>query len=110
MLHHPETFASLGKFQSTDWRYSALKVASRGHKKILLRKTNSKVVYEYNGSVVDLEEPQIVKRGEREIQYSKKPVVKFVRKFVYEGAIPEEEEETQNENDTAGDGSAEPTK
>jgi len=90
MLHNADTFESLGKFVSTDFRYSALKVASRGHKKILLRKTNSKIVYEYTGDVVDIE-PTIVKRGEREIRYTKKPVVKFIRKFVYDGEIPDDE-------------------
>ena len=93
MLHDPANFQSLGKFVSTDFRYSALKVASRGHTRILLRKTNTKIVYEYSGKVVDLETPQIVKRGEREIKYTKKPVVKFVRKYVYDGEIPADETE-----------------
>ena len=87
MLHDPLTFASLGKFVSTDFRYSALKVASRGHNKILLSKTNIKVIYEYSGDVLELDTPQIVKRGEREIRYTRKPVVKFVKKYVYEGDI-----------------------
>lgn len=87
MLHDPTTFASLGKYVSTDARYSALKAASRGIADIYLRKTNSKIVYHYTGSVVTLDEPQIVMRGTRQIQYTKKPVVKFLGKFVYDGDV-----------------------
>lgn len=87
MLHDPKTFTSLGKYVSTDARYSALKAASRGIEDILLRKTNSKIIYKYKGSVVTLDQPQIVKRGEREIAYTKKPVVKFIEKYVYDGDI-----------------------
>lgn len=70
-----------------------MQVASRDQApggKILLRKTNSKLVYEFTGEVVKLDKPQVVMRGEREISYSKKPVVKFVRKFMYEGDVPDE--------------------
>lgn len=45
MLHKPVSFENLGKFVSTDFRYAALKAASRGHKNILLRITNTKLVY-----------------------------------------------------------------
>jgi hypothetical protein len=90
---------SLGKYVSTDYRYAALKCASRGFKDILLRKTNSKVIYHYTGDILQLSEPQRVKRGDREIQYSKKPTVKFVNKFVYEELPIANEEE--KEQDTA---------
>lgn len=91
MLHDPRDMSSLGKYVSTDYRYAALKVASRGHKKILLRKTNSKEVREFDGDVVPLETPKQISRGDRVISYNKKPTVKYVRKFVYTGALPEEE-------------------
>ena len=87
MLHDPKTFVPLGKYVSTDARYSALKAASRGVKDICLRKTNSKIIYKYTGDIVTLDTPQIVKRGAREIVYSKKPVVKFQEKFVYSGNL-----------------------
>lgn len=87
MLHDPKTFESLGKYVSTDARYSALKAASRGVKDIYLRKTNSKIIYKYKGDVVTLDTPQVVKRGTREIKYYKKPVVKFQEKFVYQGNV-----------------------
>ena len=87
MLHDPKTFASLGKYVSTDARYSALKAASRGVEDIYLRKTNTKIIFHYKGSVVNLDKPQVVLRGTREIVYSKKPVVKFQKKFVYEGDL-----------------------
>lgn len=92
MLHDPKTFVSLGKYVSTDYRYAALKVASRGIKDIYLRKTNTKIVYVYEGKVVELETPQVVTRGERQITYTKKPTVSFVRKYVYTGDIDEEQE------------------
>lgn len=90
MLHDPKDMTSLGKYVSTDYRYAALKVASRGHKHILLRKTNSKEVREFTGDVVTLDTPKQINRGDRVISYYKKPTVKFVRKFVYSGALPEE--------------------
>jgi hypothetical protein len=39
--------------------------------KILLRRTNTKLVYVFDGKVVQLDKPQIVKRGERTIEYTK---------------------------------------
>lgn len=93
MLHDPKTFESLGKYVSTDARYSALKAASRGVKDIYLRKTNSKIIYKYKGDIVTLDTPQVVKRGSREIVYSKKPVVKFQEKFVYQGNLDLDTEE-----------------
>lgn len=90
MLHDPDDLSSLGKYQSTDFRYAALKVASRGHKKILLRKTNTKEIREFKGDVVALDKPKEINRGDRVIKYSKKPVVNFVKKWIYQGAIDEE--------------------
>lgn len=87
MLHDPKDLSSLGKYQSTDYRYAALKVASRGHKHILLRKTNTKEVREFTGDVVPLDKPKEIHRGDRVIKYTKKPVVKFVKKWVYQGDI-----------------------
>ena len=98
MLHTPGTFEALGKFQSSDARYAALKCASRGHKDILLRQTNTRLVYQYEGQIIDLETPKEVFRGDKTkpILYHKKPAVKFVKKFLYTGdaAIKDEEEAT----------------
>ena len=91
MLHDPKDLTSLGKYQSTDFRYAALKVASRGHKQILLRKTNTKEIREFTGDVVTLDTPKEIHRGDRVIKYTKKPVVKFVKKWVYSGAVDDEE-------------------
>ncbi len=87
MLHDPKDFTPLGKFVSTDYRYAALKCASRGHERILLRKTNTKEVREFAGKVVTLDTPKQITRGNpaRTITYSKKPTVKFVGKSVYAG-------------------------
>lgn len=90
MLHDPSDMSSLGKYVSTDYRYAALKVASRGHTRILLRKTNTKEIREFTGNVVTLDTPKEIHRGDRVIRYSKKPVVKFVKKWVYQGAIDDD--------------------
>jgi hypothetical protein len=89
MLHDPLTFESKGKFKSTDFRYAALKAASRGYKDIRLRITDTKLVYQFAGDIITLDKPQKVKRGEREIEYKKKPSVKFVTKYLYSGEIDE---------------------
>lgn len=90
MLHDPRDLSSLGKYQSTDFRYAALKVASRGHKQILLRKTNTKEIREFSGDRVKLDTPKEIHRGDRVIRYTNKPVVKFVKKWVYQGPIEED--------------------
>lgn len=90
MLHDPKDYSSLGKYQSTDFRYAALKVASRGYKDILLRKTNTKEIRQFEGNVVTLDTPKEIHRGDRVIRYTKKPVVKYVRRFVYQGAIDDD--------------------
>jgi hypothetical protein len=38
--------------------------------------------------VCELENPQVVQRQGREIKYTKKPKVSFVRSFIYDSAIP----------------------
>lgn len=93
MLHDPRDMSSLGKYVSTDYRYAALKVASRGHQRIMLRKTNTKEVREFTGQVVPLVNPKTINRGGREIVYNKKPAVRYVRTFVYDGKLPEDERE-----------------
>jgi hypothetical protein len=62
MLHNTDDMTSLGKYVSTDYRYAALKVASRGHRRILLRCTNSKEIREFTGEVVPLDKPKIIHR------------------------------------------------
>ena len=91
MLHDSSDMSSLGKYVSTDYRYAALKVASRGHTRILLRKTNSREIREFVGEVVTLDVPKEIHRGDRVIKYFKKPTVKFVKRWVYSGAVVETE-------------------
>lgn len=89
MLHDPSSMESLGKYVSTDYRYAALKVISRWHKhglrRILLRRTNSKEIHEFEGSVVPLPQPKVIQRAGHEIVYHHKPDAKFVKAWVYEG-------------------------
>lgn len=86
MLHSPQDMSALGRFISTDWRYAGLKAASRGHTKILLRATGTREVREFEGARVEIP-PKNITRGGRTITYTHRPQVKFVRKFVYSGAI-----------------------
>ena len=91
MLHNPSDMTSLGKYVSTDYRYAALKVASRGHRRILLRRTNSKEIREFEGDVVPLDTPKIIYRAgaTKPIEYSRKPSVKFVKAWTFAGLTPE---------------------
>lgn len=91
MLHSPPTMSCKGKFVAADYRYAALKVASRGVADIYLRKTNSREVRVFKGSIVPLDTPKEIRRGDRTITYHNKPVVKYVRKFVFDGTPPDEE-------------------
>lgn len=89
MLHSGEDMTALGRFISTDWRYAALKAASRGHKKILLRQTGTREVREFEGNRIPIEPKQIT-RGGRTITYTNRPQVKYVKKFTYAGAIDDQ--------------------
>ena len=86
MLHSAKDMTALGRFVSTDWRYAALKAASRGHAKIFLRQTGTREVREFTGDRVEIT-PKEISRGGRTIVYTHRPQVKFVRKFTYAGAI-----------------------
>lgn len=88
MLHSPGDMTALGRFISTDWRYAALKAASRGHTKILLRQTGTREVREFDGNRLEIE-PKEINRGGRIIKYTHRPQVKYNRKFVYSGAVDE---------------------
>jgi hypothetical protein len=104
MLHDPISLEPIAKMSSVDPRYCALKVASRmaklpascagdedGTVKIWLRKTNTKVLREYVGTTITLENPQKIVRAGREIVYTRRPSVKFVKTWVWGQEVPEEE-------------------
>lgn len=102
MLHDPTDMSSCGKYQSSDYRYAALKAASKGAEKILLRKTNTKEVREFTGSNLTLDTPKEISRGGRTIQYHKKPAVKFVKKFSFNGDLPEDEDAEEAKDTGSG--------
>lgn len=91
IVHDPETMAVLARLSSVDYRYAALKCASKKEKlpetaknddgtvKIWLRKAGTKNFREYKGDVVPLDNPQEVNRSGRVVVYTKKPVVTFVK-------------------------------
>lgn len=104
MLHDPSNLEPIGKMSSVDPRYCALKVASRmaklpascqgdteGTVKIWLRKTNTKIIREYTGTTITLETPQKIVRSGREIVYTRRPSVKFVKSWVWGREVPEDE-------------------
>jgi len=86
MLHSPSDMSALGRFISTDWRYAALKAASRGHTDILLRQTGTREVRQFTGARDEVPPKEIV-RGGRAITYTHQPRVKFERKFKFSGVI-----------------------
>lgn len=86
MLHDPSSMAPLGKFVSTDYRYAALKAASRGHTKILLRQTGTREVRAFDGMKAAIE-PKSIVRGGRTVTYTHQPKVKFVRSFTFDGTV-----------------------
>ena len=107
MLHNPTDMTSEGKYCSSDYRYAALKCASKGVTDILLRKTNTKEIREFKGQIVDLPEPKQINRGDRVISYTRKPTVKFVRKWLYEGPEVQQEGSTSTKGEASPDAPAE---
>ncbi|NBS71280.1 hypothetical protein EBT31_20580 [bacterium] len=99
MLHCPDTLKGLAKLCASSDRYAALKCASRidklpanlknedGSLRILLRKTNTKIVREFNGNVIKLDKPTEVIRQGRYIVYEKKPVCKYIGKMNWEDLV-----------------------
>jgi hypothetical protein len=88
MLHDPSSMVALGKFVSTDYRYAALKAASRGHTQIHLRQTGTREVRVFDGQKAKIE-PKSITRGGRTVTYTHQPKVKFVRSFTFDGTVDE---------------------
>lgn len=91
MLHDPKTMAFAGKYNSVSHRYAALKAATKGVTEIRLRQTNTKTVHDYTGWTSTLDKPRMVKRGDREIPYYKKPGATYNGSFEYAGKLEKEE-------------------
>lgn len=87
MLHDPVTMAGKGKFVAPGYREAALKAASRGNTKILLRKCGTSEIREFEGSIVMLDDPKPVVRGTQSVMYSKKSHVKFIGKHAFDGDV-----------------------
>lgn len=60
---------------------AAKKAASRGMKRILLRRTGTSTVHEYAGSVKKLNRPKKVERNGTVITYRKETVIKKKKMF-----------------------------
>jgi hypothetical protein len=65
-------------FTGSSAHAAAMKAASRGHKKILLRRTGGDVVHEYKGSVRKLKTPKVVSRNGVDVVYTKETSVRRV--------------------------------
>lgn len=103
MLHSSDDMTALGRFISTDWRYAALKAASRGHTNILLRQTGTREVRKFDGQKVAIDAKEIT-RGGRTITYTNRPQVKYTGKFTYAGAIDDSTKVTNPKVNTPTDG------
>ena len=122
--HDPDSFRVLNRVQASEFRYAALKCVTNQNKlknkgelppgcllpdgrfRILLRQTNTRVIREYVGEICELENPQVVLRDGREIRYTKKPKVSFVRSYIYSGStenlhdIQDDKENASGEDDS----------
>jgi len=90
MLHDAKTMKAIGRFSSTSPRSAAQKAASRGFEKILLRETGTRVIHEYEGAIVSIDPPKVVKRGDATVTFKKKSTVKAISKTVWNGAMPDD--------------------
>lgn len=91
MLHVPGDMSAAGRFVAPGYREAALKAASRGHTDILLRKSGTREIRQFQGFIETLSAPKVVKRGDREVLFSKKPNVKFVKKYQFDGKVQDDE-------------------
>lgn len=65
-------------FSGTSAHAAAMKAATRGKRKILLRRTGADAVVEYSGSVRKLKTPKVVERNGVDIVYTKATSVRRV--------------------------------
>ena len=77
-LIDPDTKKTISKFTTFGFREAALKAASRKYTVIVLRNDDGKIKT-YEGEIQELENPKTIKRGEREVLFTKKPTVKHVK-------------------------------
>lgn len=106
MLHDPRDMSRISVFTTTRPRLAALKAASRGHTRIYLRETNTRVVREYVGTVETLDSPKHIARVRHreychwqrcwQVQYNhnrhfRRPSVKFVRVFAFSEMPPDDQ-------------------
>jgi hypothetical protein len=92
MLHAPGDMSAAGRFVAPGYREAALKAASRGHTDILLRKSGTREIRQFEGRIETLDTPKTVTRGDREVLFSKKPTVKFTKKFQFDGKVHDDED------------------
>lgn len=79
--------SQLAKFVSPDYRSAALKAANRGHSKILLRRTNTSDVREFEGSRVEMDAPTVVSRTDKNGN-EKQVTYRFTTRVAYKGKRP----------------------
>ena len=94
MLHNVDGMHKIGKYMSNTFRQAALKAASNGHSRVILRQTGTKICKEFTCKIQVLDEPKVIKRGDKEIKYSKIPEAKWVRTFTMDNAVLDLDEKT----------------
>lgn len=102
MLHCPKDMHPIGKYMSNTCRQAALKAASNGHTEVVLRQTGTKICKLFSCKINLLDEPKKIRRGDKEITYSKIPEAKWKKTFTIEDfKLPagEEEETTSAESE-----------
>ena len=89
MLHDPRDMSRAGTYKAKSFSEAAKKAATRGHTKILLRQTGTRVVHEYRGSKKPLAAPRTVERRTKDgvvtIPYTHKAEVAYLGHFVWNG-------------------------
>lgn len=86
-VHDPVNFLPLPEtYMAYDYRSAALKSASLGMTRILLRRVNTNWIREFAGDIIVLDDPKTVKCG----TYAKKPTARYVRTFRVGEAFPDD--------------------
>lgn len=81
MIYDPKSKCVLAMLTGVSHYRVALKMASRGHKKVWVRKTGSTLVREYEGSKKKLTKPRVVMRKGEQIKFMFEPSTRLVQSF-----------------------------
>lgn len=100
MLHSSTDMHPIGKYMSNTFRQAALKAASNGHEEVILRQTGTKTCKRFSCKNRILDEPKIIKRGDKEIKYSKIPEAKWINTFIIQDEVAAQSDKQAEEEQT----------